>query len=171
MNRGQVYITTKRVLHWMLMVLLAFLLLKALIGKPTQVFPTTKYKDIVNRIHTKERQINNYSTVAFNEKALALRMERKFDSLRLQLDKVKRDRDTFQIVQIQDTIINILYTENNHLKNALVSQDSIILAQRYIIDAKDTIITTQKLDVRRLKRQRNISVLLNALLGGLLIIK
>ncbi len=71
----------------------------------------------------------------------------------------------------QDTIINTLNVENSHLKNVIVGQDSIIIAQRYIINSKDTIIQIQNHESKKLKRQRNISFLVASALGGILILK
>jgi hypothetical protein len=68
-------------------------------------------------------------------------------------------------------MIHTLYRRDKEKDLIISSQDTIITAQRYIINSKDTIITTQAFDIKKLKRQRNISVLLNALLGTGLIIK
>ena len=53
----------------------------------------------------------------------------------------------------------------------LVGQDSIIVAQRYIIDSKDTIISIGNNNLKQIKRQRNISMLVNTALTGIILFK
>ena len=91
--------------------------------------------------------------------------------LQAQLDAVKDSRDTFNIVQIQDTMIHTLYRRDKEKDLIIANQDTIITAQRYIINSKDTIISTLQFDLKKIKRQRNWSFLLNGLLTGGLILK
>jgi hypothetical protein len=165
------YYLFKQVLNWILMILLGFLILTALLKKSEKVLPRKDLKIIENRIHTRELRIKDYTDSANNEKVIIASLSKQFLSLKQELEKYKNVRDTFNIIQVQDTIINVLDDENNRLKSVVNFQDSIILAQRYIINSKDTIITSQKFDVKRLKKQRNISVLLNVLLGTVAVIK
>ena len=134
--------------------------------KPTQVYPITKQKTIERRIEVKEQ-----GKVIDNSKSIIAELNNGLFDLQSQLDEVKNSKDTFNIVQIQDTMIHVLYKRDKEKDVIIASQDTIIQAQRYIINSKDTIITAQAFDIKKLKRQRNISVLLNALLGTGLIIK
>ena len=139
--------------------------------KPTQVYPITKQKTIERRIEGKETLIKEQGKVIDNSKSIIAELNNGLFDLQSQLDGVKNARDTFNIVQIQDTMIHVLYKRDKEKDVIIASQDTIIQAQRYIINSKDTIITAQAFDIKKLKRQRNISVLLNALLGTGLIIK
>lgn len=69
-------------------------------------------------------------------------------------------------MQIQDTMIHTLYKRDKEKDLIIASQDTIINAQRYIINSKDTIITLLKVDLKKVKRQRNGSLILNILLAA-----
>ena len=155
------------VLQVCLVVICLFLLMR----KPTQVYPITKQKTIERRIEGKETLIKEQGKVIDNSKSIIAELNNGLFDLQSQLDEVKNSKDTFNIVQIQDTMIHVLYKRDKEKDVIIASQDTIIQAQRYIINSKDTIITAQAFDIKKLKRQRNISVLLNALLGTGLIIK
>ena len=155
------------ILQVCLVVICLFLLMR----KPTQVYPVTKQKTIERRIEGKETLIKEQGKVIDNSKSIIAELNIGLFDLQSQLDEVKNSKDTFNIVQIQDTMIHVLYKRDKEKDVIIASQDTIIQAQRYIINSKDTIITAQAFDIKKLKRQRNISVLLNALLGTGLIIK
>jgi len=155
------------ILQVCLVVICLFLLMR----KPTQVYPVTKQKTIERRIEGKETLIKEQGKVIDNSKSIIAELNNGLFDLQSQLDEVKNSKDTFNIVQIQDTMIHVLYKRDKEKDVIIASQDTIIQAQRYIINSKDTIITAQAFDIKKLKRQRNISVLLNALLGTGLIIK
>jgi hypothetical protein len=148
-------------------VMCVFLLLR----EPKQVYPVTTKKTIEKRIQGKETQIQTWNKTIGNEKNIIARIALLESDLQAQLDEVKRARDTFQIVQVQDTLIRVLYKKVDHLTNTVSLQDSVIHAQRYIINSKDTIITTQAFDIKKIRKQRNWSLLGNGVLTGLLIIK
>ena len=140
-------------------------------GNKSTVYPEPLINEIETRIIQKDTVIFNHEKTVIREKNNAEETRVLFDSLFTELEKVKNLRDTVEIIQIQDTIINVLNVENSHLKNVIVGQDSIIIAQRYIIDSKDTIIQIQAHESKRFKRQRNISAIINAGLVGILILK
>jgi len=140
-------------------------------GNEKPVFPQPTINEIETRIIEKDTIIFNNEKTVIREKNSAAENRFLFDSLFVELEKVKNHRDTIQIIQIQDTIINTLNVENSHLKNVIVGQDSIIVAQRYIIDSKDTIIQIKTAESKEFKRQRNISMIINAGLSGILILK
>jgi len=139
--------------------------------EPKQVYPVSNQKTIETRIQGKETVIKQQGKVIDNSKVIIDELNHGLFDLQSELEKVKNSRDTFKITQIQDTMIHVLYRRDKE-KDAIISaQDTIIVAQRYIINSQDTIITSQAFDIKKLKRQRNISLLLNGILTTGLIIK
>jgi hypothetical protein len=138
---------------------------------PKQVYPVSKQKTVERRIEGKETLIREKGQVIDNSNRFIAELNAGLIDLHSQLDAVRDSKDTFNIVQIQDTMIHVLYRRDKEKDLIIKNQDTIIQAQRYIINSKDTIITAQTFDIKKLKRQRNISVLLSALLGTGLIIK
>lgn len=151
--------------------LIAVIFILVFRGNEEPIYPEPTINEIETRIIEKDTIIYHNEKIVIREKNNAAETRVLFDSLFSELERVKTARDTFLIIQIQDTLINTLNVENSHLKNVIVGQDSIIVAQRYIINSKDTIIQIGNRDLRKLKRQRNISLLINAGLTGILIIK
>lgn len=131
-----------------------------------KIVPKSTIKTIEKRIESKDTTINNYTTKVVNSKKIIEQLQPQIDSLRFLLLQVKNQKDTFQIVQIQDTLIGVLTVQNDSLKGVVNWQDSIIVAQRYIINSKDTIISLIKLDSKKYKRQRNWSIAGNVILGA-----
>ena len=160
-------INLSTVLQVCLIVICAFLLMR----NPKQVYPVSKQKTIERRIEGKETLIREKGQVIDNSNRFIAELNAGLLDLHSQLDAVRDSKDTFNIVQIQDTMIHVLYRRDKEKDLIIKNQDTIIQAQRYIINSKDTIITAQAFDIKKLKRQRNISVLLSALLGTGLIIK
>lgn len=160
-------INLSTVLQVCLIVMCAFLLMR----NPKQVYPVSKQKTIERRIEGKETIIREKGQVIDNSNQFIAELNAGLLDLHSQLDAVRDSKDTFNIVQIQDTMIHVLYRRDKEKDLIIKNQDTIIQAQRYIINSKDTIITAQAFDIKKLKRQRNISVLLSALLGTGLIIK
>ena len=139
--------------------------------EPKQVYPVSNQKTIETRIQGKETVIKQQGKVIDNSKVIIDELNHGLFDLQSELEKVKNSRDTFRITQIQDTMIHVLYRRDKE-KDAIISaQDTIIVAQRYIINSQDTIITAQASDIKKLKRQRNISFILNGILTTGLIIK
>jgi hypothetical protein len=134
-------------------------------------YPVSNQKTIEKRIEGKETLIREKGTAVDNSKLIIAEMNHGLLDLQSQLDLVKKSRDTFNIVQIQDTMIHALHRRDKEKDLIIANQDTIITAQRYIINSKDTIISTLQLDIKKIKRQRNWSLLLNGLLTGGLIIK
>ena len=160
-------INLSTILQVCLIVMCLFLLLR----KPTQVYPVSKQKVIEKRIEGKETIIKEQGKVIDNSEQFIEELNAGLLDLHSQLDNVRNSKDTFNIVQIQDTMIHVLYRRDKEKDVIIAAQDTIIQAQRYIINAKDTIIATKDFDLKRIKRQRNISILLNGLLTTGLIIK
>ena len=160
-------INLSTILQVCLIVMCLFLLLR----KPTQVYPVSKQKVIEKRIEGKETLIKEQGQVIDNSEEFIAELNAGLLDLHSQLDNVRNSKDTFNIVQIQDTMIHVLYRRDKEKDVIIAAQDTIIQAQRYIINAKDTIIATKDFDLKRIKRQRNISILLNGLLTTGLIIQ
>lgn len=142
-----------------------------LLREPKQVYPVSTQKTIEKRIEGKETIIKEKGKLIDNSKLIISELNHGLFDLQAQLDAVKDARDTFNIVQIQDTMIHTLYRRDREKDLIISNQDTIITAQRYIINSKDTIISTLELDIKKIKRQRNWSFILNGLLTGGLIIK
>lgn len=140
--------------------------------KPSkQVFPVSKQKVIERRIEGKETVIKQNTIASDNGKKIIKVLDGKVDELMDELALIKARRDTFNIVPIQDTLIHVLYAQGQIKDGVIKHLDTIVQAQRYVINSKDTIIATKDFELKKVKRQRNISLLANGILTGLLIIK
>jgi hypothetical protein len=143
-----------------------------LLFKPSkEVFPSSSKTIIEKRIEGKETVIREKGKLIDNSNKIISELNAGLFDLYSQLDSVKNAKDTFNIIQIQDTMIHVLYKKDKEKDFIIKNQDTIIQAQRYIINSKDTIITAQAFDIKKLKRQRNISFILNGILTTGLIIK
>ena len=160
-------INLSTVLQVCLIVMCIFLLMR----NPKQIYPVSKQKTIERRIEGKETLIREKGQVIDNSNRFIAELNAGLLDLHSQLDAVRDSKDTFNIVQIQDTMIHVLYKRDKEKDLIIKNQDTIIQAQRYIINSKDTIITAQAFDIKKLKRQRNISFILNGILTTGLIIK
>ena len=150
---------------------IAIILLIVFRGTEKPIYKVAPIKQIETRIEGKETQINTIETRIGNEKEIIRKISNEINLLRADLDTFKSLRDTVRIIQIQDTIIEVLTSENVKLKSVVNDQDSVINFQRYIINSKDTIIAVLSADKKRFKRQRNISLIINGLLTGAVILK
>lgn len=154
-----------------LQVILVIICISLLFKNVDNVYPVSTQKTIEHRIEGKETIIKEKGKVIDNSKVIINELNHGLHDLQSQLDAVKNARDTFNIVQIQDTMIHTLYKRDREKDIIIASQDTIINAQRYIINSKDTIITSLTLDIKKIKRQRNWSYILNGILTGALILK
>lgn len=154
-----------------LQVILVIICISLLFKNVDNVYPVSTQKTIEHRIEGKETIIKEKGKVIDNSKVIINELNHGLHDLQSQLDAVKNARDTFSIVQIQDTMIHTLYKRDREKDIIIASQDTIINAQRYIINSKDTIITSLTLDIKKIKRQRNWSYILNGILTGALILK
>lgn len=165
------YNMSKINLYTVLQVILIGMCLVLIMREPKQVYPVSKQKTIERRIEGKETIIKEQGKVIDNSRKIITELNHGLFDLQAQLEEVKKARDTFNIIQIQDTMIHVLYRRDKEKDAIIAAQDTVIQAQRYIINSKDTIITTQAFNIKKLKRQRNISLLINGLLTTGLIIK
>ena len=159
----------KRIL--ILQILVIGLIAYVLYSLPETAKPSTSTTVIEKRIAGKETVIREKGKMIDNSNKIISELNAGLFDLHSQLDSVKNAKDTFNIIQIQDTMIHVLYRKDREKDLVIKNQDTIIQAQRYIINSQDTIITSQGIDIQKLKKQRNLSLLLNALLGTGLIIK
>jgi hypothetical protein len=162
---------TKNNLTLLLQIGLFFMCIFLITRNPKQVYPVSSQKVIERRIAGKERIIEGKTIEINNDKNIINSLNEGLLSLQDELAAVKNSKDTFNIVQIQDTMIGVLYNKINTQNNIIQNQDTIIQAQRYIINSKDTIIATKDFDIKRIKKQRNLSFLANGILTGILILK
>lgn len=162
---------TKQNISLILQICLVVMCMTLFLKPSSNYYPVSNQKTIEKRIEGKETLIREKGTAVDNSKLIIAEMNHGLLDLQSQLDLVKKSRDTFNIVQIQDTMIHALYRRDKEKDLIIANQDTIITAQRYIINSKDTIISTLQLDIKKIKRQRNWSLLLNGLLTGGLIIK
>lgn len=162
---------TKQNISLILQICLVVMCMILFLKPSNNYYPVSNQKTIEKRIESKETLIREKGTAVDNSKLIIAEMNQGLLDLQSQLDLVKNSRDTFNIVQIQDTMIYALYRRDKEKDLIISNQDTIITAQRYIINSKDTIISTLQLDIKKIKRQRNWSLLLNGLLTGGLIIK
>jgi hypothetical protein len=160
----------KDILNPLLLVIILVYLYN-LASKESENYTIHKPSKVIERIEQKETEIRTIQNRIDNSQNIVKNITDEINKLRGELDRVKSIKDTVQIIQIQDTLINTLTLKNNKLENISLSKDTIIVTQRYIINSKDTIIINQKIDIKKLKRQRNLSLLANAILGTLIIIK
>lgn len=128
-------------------------------------------KTVVRNINNKEKVIEHYTKEVYN-KAQVAKMLLDFKlGLMAELDRAKALRDTFQIVTLQDTIINHQESEIALRDATIRDQFHIINAQGEILEAKDTLIYDLKIDLKKVKRQRNLSLLGNLAQTAIIIFK
>jgi hypothetical protein len=162
---------SKQNLSLLFQIALGVMCVVLIMREPKQVYPVSNQKTIEKRIEGKETIIKEKGKVIDNSKLIINELNHGLHDLQSQLDAVKNARDTFNIVQIQDTMIHTLYRRDKEKDLIIASQDTIINAQRYIINSKDTIITSLTLDIKKIKKQRRWSYILNGILTGALILK
>jgi hypothetical protein len=164
-------IKTKHNITLAFQLILGLGILVLLLRNPKQVYPVSTQKIIEHRIEEKEKGVEKQQVVVNNDKKIIATLTAGLSDLEKELEKVRNSRDTFNIVQIQDTMIHVLYARDKFKDDVIARQDTIILAQRYIIDSKDTIITTQKFDIKKLKKQRLGLTIYGLLMTGVAILK
>lgn len=157
----------------LILLLIASLLLGVLFYKLENlpVYVPSDVKNITNNIKSKDSVNTIIKTrVEFDKKTLK-GMDLKIDSLMFELNKKKDERDTAYIVYIQDTVIVLQASEIKKLKEVVANQDTMLTNFEYISKAKDTLLIIADNNLSKVKKQRNISILGNIVLGGLLILK
>jgi len=125
-----------------------------------QVFEVPKIVEVEKIIEGKETVIERVQVEIVKESKLIKRLSTQIEQLRIELMEVKQAKDTVRIIEVQDTIIDKLTITNKRLDTTIILRDSVIVDQRYIIESNDTINKVQEHNIKRLKRQRNIGILI-----------
>ena len=125
-----------------------------------QVFEVPKIVEVEKIIEGKETVIERVQVEIVKESKLIKRLSTQIEQLRIELMEVKQAKDTVKIIEVQDTIIDKLTITNKRLDTTIILRDSVIVDQRYIIESNDTIKQVQEHDIKRLKRQRNVGILI-----------
>jgi len=125
-----------------------------------QVFEVPKIVEVEKIIEGKETVIERVQVEIVKESKLIKRLSTQIEQLRIELMEVKQAKDTVKIIEVQDTIIDKLTITNKRLDTTIILRDSVIVDQRYIIESHDTINKVQEHNIKRLKRQRNIGILI-----------
>jgi hypothetical protein len=156
--------------------IIAFSVLFLLLGlilfkKPAQVFPASNSKTIVNNIDNSFDTIIELNNGIQDEKRIINAFNLKLASLYDSLDRFKQIRDTFQIIQAQDTIIQYLVSQGASKDSVILLQQGIISQYEFITKSKDTLIAVKDFDLKRIKRQRNIAFIGAGVMTGIAIFK
>lgn len=147
--------------------LLGFILMK----NPKQVFPPSSNKTITNNIDKSHDTIIHLNNGIQNERKIIAEFNSKLNPLFDELERLKLIRDTFQIIQKQDTIISYLIQQGASKDSLILLQEGVIHQYEFISKSKDTLLAVKDFDLKRIKRQRNISFIANGVLTGILIFK
>jgi hypothetical protein len=138
---------------------------------PKPIYPIAPVKVIEKRIDSKNDDIVALLNQVAIDRQVISTIYGQLKVLKVNLARAKYQKDTVQIIQMQDQVILKQDTTIYQYQQMDIKKDSIIWSQKYVINSQDTIIRVQKNDHRKVKRQRNVSILFNAILAGLLIIK
>lgn len=121
-------------------------------------------RPVLNKINIQQQRVDG-------SKPILKSMDLQFADLMKELQELKQLKDTAAIVVKQDTVISHQENEKKLMRQVISDLDSINLGLRYVVSAKDTIIQIKDLQIRKVKRQRNWSLVANGVLTGLLILK
>ncbi len=139
--------------------------------EPKQIYPVAPVKVIETRIENKEKDILGLMNQIAVDRQVIHHIGRQLKDIKGQLATAKAQKDTVNIIQLQDIVITKQDTTIFQYVKMDRKKDSVIAGQRYIINSKDTLLTVKDHQIKRVKRQRNISLLINGVLTGLLILK
>lgn len=142
-----------------------------LMRKPKQVFQHGSNKVITNNIDNSHDTIIELNNGILKEKAIIQAMDKQLKVLFNELEQIKARRDTFEIIQQQDTIISFLVRQGASKDSVILLQEGVIKQYEFISKSKDTLIAVKDFDLKRIKRQRNLSFVANGVLTGILIFK
>lgn len=151
------------VLLWTIAVVLIFRSIKDT-SQPTQTHTTTEIKAKDSVIHTIETRI-------VNDKRIVGELHKSINDLKQQLDSVKTIKDTVQIVVYQDRVINGLTDENKQLYGIIHKQDTVNKMLHETNNLRQGVIDEQNETIKKVKKQRNLSLIGNGILTGILIFK
>lgn len=124
--------------------------------KPVKIIERTTETE--TRIEATQDIINNYKEQVIVSAANNEILEEQIDHLTELLNSAKLQKDTVQIIRLQDTTIYVLKQSNDTLKKIISIQDSMMSKCEEINTAKDTIIEILKSDTKKFKNQKNLAI-------------
>lgn len=130
-----------------------------------------KVKDVTNNITKKEETIHTFEKQIYNKEATEKMLLGFKEEMFLELEKYRQTNDLPSVVRIQDSIIHIQQDEIGNLHGIIGLKDSIIVAQRFIIDSKDTLLSISHSETKKFKKQRNILALIAIIEAGIIVVK
>jgi hypothetical protein len=140
--------------------------------------PIEKVKQIETRLKPIYQKTVYHEKEASNGKIILSGLNTRFDVINSKFDEFKRQKDTVYILAYCDSIRTDYMKYKQTSQSVINHLDSANINYKYIIQSKDTIIEIQSTEIAklqkkndRIKLQRNLSFILNGVLGGLLIIK
>lgn len=157
--------------HIGLLTIVGTLALFLLFRKDTQIIKVPTKRVLEKRIEKLQQLRPQYYIQNNTDKKLITNLDAQLKSLQEELGLLKLKRDTFQIISTQDDIINILSSQGRLKDSVIFRLEVLDSANQAVIANQDTLLRINKVDIKRVKRQRNIAVVTSALLGTLLILK
>jgi hypothetical protein len=139
--------------------------------RDVQILPVPSERVLERRIETEKREIPKYETIIQTDKKLVAELDKQLKDVFAELEKVKQSRDTFKIVETQDKTIGLLVNQSEVKDSIITNLERVTTIQKSVIQNQDTLILVQKANLKRVKRQRNISLAVNGMLATVLIIK
>lgn len=139
--------------------------------EPKPIYKVSPEKVIETRIENKESDVLELLNQVAVDRSVINSLHTELQKLKFDLKGFKKDKDTVQILRLQDIIIHAQDTTIAQYERMDKRKDSIIVDQRYIIKSKDTLLAVKDHEIKRVKKQRNISLLINAIQTGIIIIK
>ena len=136
-----------------------------------QIVKIPKYKTVERVIEKQKDSVLIFNTKVVQDKKLIDTLNSKINGLQTTLETFKREKDTVRILHTQDELIGSLFEQSSAKDTLIVTLEKSVSLRDGIIKNQDTLLLIQKAKVKQVKRQRNISLLGNVILGGLLIIK
>jgi hypothetical protein len=149
---------------------LGVVVLLGIFQKEPQIIKVPGKKTLEKRIeHTKELvpvYLRNNTT---DKKQIAI-LGNTIDELADELSIAKNRRDTVIILKTQDTLIASLFKQGV-LKDSVISRlETVVSLQDQTIQNQDTLLKVRIAEVKRYKRQRNITAAVATIFGGFLIL-
>ena len=135
------------------------------------ILSAPKQKDVEQRMRPVQNKIEIHQENANRLKPEIASISKKYDSLMVELRRVREKRDTVRIIEYLDLALLEKQFENNKLEQMVQELDSVNYGLRYLNASKDTIIAIKDERIQKIKRQRNISLLINAIQTGIIILK
>lgn len=139
--------------------------------KKKTILAAPKQKDVEARMRPVQNKIEFHQSNANQLKPQIAAIAKKYDSLMVELRLSRQKKDTVRIIEYLDLALGEKEFENAKLEQLVQELDSVNYGLRYLNAAKDTIIAIKDERIHKIKRQRNISLLINAIQTGIIILK